>query len=54
MRVLIIRVVLGLVFAFFLLRFFYPASGIWTVVVTAALLVFFAYFFEAIRKGRSD
>jgi len=50
-RVFFIRIALGLLFAFFLLRFFYPASGFGVYIFTALLLVFFAYMFEYIRKG---
>jgi uncharacterized membrane protein YccC len=53
-KVFIIRILLGMMFGFLLLKFFYPRSGVWTYLATAALLVFFAYLFEAVRRGRPD
>jgi len=50
-RVLILRSALGLVFAYLLIRWFFPAAGIVTILAAAALLVFFAYLFESVRPG---
>ena len=49
-KVLIMRAALGLLFAFVLVHFFFPAAGIATIVIAAAVLVFFAYVFEAIHR----
>lgn len=49
-KVLLMRAVLGLLFAFVLVHFFFPAAGIATIVIAAAVLVFFAYVFEAIHR----
>jgi len=51
LKILIARSLLGLLFSFILMRFFFPAAGLLTVLATAGLLVFFAYLFESIRKG---
>jgi hypothetical protein len=48
--VVIIRVILGLVFALLLVRLFIPGAGVGTIVAAAGMLVFFAYVFEAVRK----
>ncbi len=50
-KILGIRILTGILFAFILMHFFFPAAGLATVLVTAGLLVFFAYLFESIRKG---
>lgn len=50
LKVLFIRTVLGLFFAFLLAHFFFPGAGIAKTVLIAAALVFFAYVFEAIRR----
>lgn len=52
-RILAIRIVLGLIFAVLLTRIFLPASGAATILTITALLVGFAYIFEALHKGRS-
>lgn len=54
LKVLIIRLLIGIPFAFILMRFFFPAAGLSTILVTAGLLVFFAYLFESIRKGKES
>lgn len=51
-RILIVRAVLGVVFAFLLARFFFPTTGKPTVLVIAALLVFFAYLMESIHRKK--
>lgn len=51
-KVLAIRVVLGLLFALLLLRFFFPGSGFPTILATAGMLVFFAYVFEWIHGNK--
>ncbi len=51
LKVLVIRIVLGLVFAFFLTRLFFPAATKGFSLMTAGLLVFFAYLLEAIHRG---
>ena len=52
LRILIVRAVLGVLFAFLLARFFFPAMGRLTVLIIAALLVFFAYLLESIHQSR--
>ncbi|MHC1743315.1 MAG: hypothetical protein AB9873_09830 [Syntrophobacteraceae bacterium] len=52
LRILIIRAVLGVFFAFLLARFFFPTMGRPTVLIIAALLVFFAYLLESIRQKK--
>ncbi|MCK8600597.1 hypothetical protein [Desulfoferrobacter suflitae] len=49
-KVLVMRVILGLFFAFLLARFFFPAGGPATIILAALVLVFFAYVFEAIHR----
>lgn len=49
-KILMIRAVLGVFFAFLLARFFFPTVGRLTVLVIAALLVFFAYLLESIHQ----
>ncbi|MBP8645989.1 MAG: hypothetical protein KBH99_07710 [Syntrophobacteraceae bacterium] len=51
-RVLILRSILGIVFALLLMRWFFPTAGVLTIVATAVLLVFFAYLFESIHAGK--
>jgi len=51
-KVLVIRIVLGLLFAFLLSRFFLPHAGIVTKLALAGLLVFAAYVLESFRKGK--
>jgi len=51
LKVLIIRLILGLFFAFLLSRFFLSSAGIPTTLVIAGLLVFFAYVLESARKS---
>ena len=51
LKVLIIRTLLGILFAFILMRVFFPAVEVSTILVTAGLLIFFAYLFESVRKG---
>jgi hypothetical protein len=49
-RVLLIRVMLSSLFAYVLTRLFFPAATIWTIIILAGLLLFFAYAFEYLRK----
>jgi FtsH-binding integral membrane protein len=49
-KILMIRVLLGLLFAFLLAHFFFPSAGFGTIIGMAAVLVFFAYVFEAIHR----
>jgi hypothetical protein len=51
-RILIVRAVLGVFFAFLLARFFFPTIGRLTTLIIAALLIFFAYLFESIHQKR--
>ena len=51
-QVLLIRIVLGLLFAFLLSRFFLPDAGIVTKLALAGLLVLSAYVLESFHKGR--
>jgi F0F1-type ATP synthase assembly protein I len=48
--VLSIRIILGLLFGVLLSRVFFPASGVWLILLIASLLVVFAYIFEVLRK----
>ena len=49
-KILIIRIVLGLVFAFLLAHFFFPTAGLPSIGFITLVLVFFAYVFEAIHR----
>jgi hypothetical protein len=51
-KVLLIRIVLGLLFAFLVSRFFLPHADIVTKLALAGLLVVAAYVLEAFRKGK--
>ena len=51
-KVLVIRLLLGLLFAFFLSRFFLPNASIYTKLALAGVLVFSAYVLEALRTGK--
>jgi hypothetical protein len=51
-KVLLIRVLLGLLFAFLLSRFFLPDASIYTKLALAGVLVFAAYVLEALRPGK--
>jgi hypothetical protein len=51
-RILIVRAVLGVLFAFLLARFFFPTIGSLTTLIIAALLVFFAYLLESVHQKR--
>ena len=51
-RVLLMRMFLGLLFAFLLCRFFFPDASIYTKLAMAGLLVFSAYVLEIIHKGK--
>ena len=43
---------MGVLFGVLLARFFFPDAGIWVMFLISAFLVFFAYSFEYIHKGR--
>ncbi len=49
-KVLMVRAVLGVGFAFLLARFFFPGAGQMKVLAIAGLLVFFAYLLESIHQ----
>ena len=49
-KVLILRIVLGVVFGVILARLFFPASGMPLMFLFAGLLVVFAYIFEVLHK----
>jgi len=51
-RVLLMRILMGLLFAFLLARFFFTNAGILTPLALAGLLVFSAYVLEIIHKGK--
>jgi hypothetical protein len=51
-RVLLVRILMGLLFAFFLSRFFFTKAGILTTLALAGLLVFAAYVLEIIHRGK--
>lgn len=50
LRIFLFRAALGAFFAYFLARFFIPSASPGLIIVMAALLVFFAYVFEGLRK----
>ena len=54
LKVLALRIVLGLLGAFLLTRFFSPTSGPGMILLTAGVLVFFAYVFEYIHQSKKD
>lgn len=54
LKVLALRVFLGLLGAFLLTWFFRPSSSPGMILVTAVILVFFAYVFEYIHQSRKD
>ena len=51
-KVLVMRILLGLVFAFLLSHFFLPGASIYTKLALAGALVFAAYFMEALRPRK--
>jgi hypothetical protein len=51
-RVLLMRILMGLLFGFLLARFFFTNAGILTPLALAGLLVFSAYVLEIIHKGK--
>ncbi|ABK15885.1 hypothetical protein Sfum_0183 [Syntrophobacter fumaroxidans MPOB] len=52
LRVLVLRILMGLVFGFMVTRFFFPRSTMGFMLLISALLVFFAYGMEWVHKGR--
>ncbi len=51
-KVLIIRILLGLLLTFLLTRFFFPDASIIMKIALAGLLIFSAYVLEYIHRGR--
>jgi len=51
-RVLLLRIVMGVLFAFLLSRFFFPDVSIYTKLALAGMLVFSAYVLETIHRGK--
>jgi hypothetical protein len=51
-KVLVMRIVLGVLFAFLLARFFFPGAGLVTTLALAGLLTFAAYVMEWFHRGR--
>jgi len=51
LKFLIVRMLAGFFFGYVLTRVFMPERGFGTVVLMAALLVIFAYVFEAMRRN---
>lgn len=51
-KVLVIRVILGIFFGVLLGRFFFPQYGVATMAGIALMLVFFAYVLEAVHSRR--
>jgi hypothetical protein len=51
-RVLLMRILLGLLFAFLLSRFFFPGASMVTKFILAGLLVFAAYALEYFNRGK--
>jgi hypothetical protein len=51
LRIFLMRVALGLFFAYLLTRFFMPGAGLGAISIAAMLLVLFAYIFEAIHRS---
>ena len=51
-QILMIRILLGLVFAFLVSHFFLPGASIYTKLALAGALVFSAYVLEALRTGK--
>lgn len=53
LKVLLVRILLGVLFGFMLMNLFFPGAGVPALMLTVALLVFFAYLFESVRKDGS-
>ena len=51
-KVLLLRIVLGVAFAFLLTRFFFPGASLVTTFALGGLLTFAAYVLELFRRGR--
>lgn len=51
-KVLAIRVILGVFFAFVLGRLFFPNSSLFMTVGIAAMLIFFAYVLESVHTRK--
>jgi hypothetical protein len=52
LKILALRIVMGLAFGFMVTRFFFPRSTVGFTLLISALLVFFAYGLEWVHKGR--
>jgi hypothetical protein len=52
LRILAVRIVLGLAFAFLLTSLFLPAAGVMGILVLAGLLTSFAYVFEHVHRTK--
>lgn len=52
LKVLVLRIVLGVLFAFLLTRFFFPKTGLLTTLALAGLLTFGAYVMEYLHSSR--
>jgi hypothetical protein len=53
-RIFLLRVALGVVFALLLSHFFFPTANTVTVILAAGSLVVFAYVFEHIHRGKKQ
>ncbi|MDY6904976.1 MAG: hypothetical protein SWH61_09840 [Thermodesulfobacteriota bacterium] len=53
LTILAVRALLGIVFAFILIRFFYPGARLYTVVGLGIVLVGLAYLFDYLRNRKS-
>ena len=51
-KVLLLRIVLGVAFAFLLTRLFFPLASLLTTLALAGLLTFAAYVLEIFHRGR--
>lgn len=54
LKTLVLRIILGLLGALLLTRFFRPASSVGMILLTAGILVFFAYVFEYIHQSNKN
>lgn len=54
LKTLFLRIILGLLGALLLTRFFRPTSSVGMILLTAGILVFFAYVFEYIHQSNKN